>query len=191
VQFLDGSSRLRPSAAYRIAVPVEGAVEQLILDADISAYRMQIRFRQSLISPDHASRAIPGPPYALVLPAVRADPAMDVPSVGAVLEVVSSGCRQGGLESGYPPGGSVLVSPHTWLEVRPRSVRNGWPAPRQRPPSALRDRPWRRRWGEQPAQIWAKLVCLKVAPKQERRGNDEAETLGRSPTAGPGFSRQL
>ena len=54
----------------------------------------------------------------LVLPALAADKAVDVRGIGAMLEVVSRVAVRAA-SSFSDQSWSVLVSPHTWLEVRP------------------------------------------------------------------------
>jgi hypothetical protein len=66
-------------------------------------------------------------PNALMLPALAAHAAGYVCGIGSVFKVVTAGCGQRGLQLGRP----LLVGlsqPHTWLEVRRRSLstaRNG------------------------------------------------------------------
>jgi hypothetical protein len=53
-----------------------------------------------------------------MLSALSADAACHVSGVGAVLEVVAAGLPSGAASRLSDHSWSVLVSPHTWLEVR-------------------------------------------------------------------------
>jgi hypothetical protein len=60
-------------------------------------------------------------PDPLVGPALAAHAPTYIGGIGAVLEVVPPGCRQGGISSAVDHSSSVLVNPHTWSRISPSS----------------------------------------------------------------------